>query len=803
MMKKNFTLLILSMLLVTTAFSQNFIFDGTNVGTTLTESPQPSPNNNATHQTHRPGLSGGIYEYCYFGGNDNDCMQLLTVKSDYDLSKGDITIEMYFDQIEDVSQGPPLTVGDEIYFGLAPANTQNASHQNMPFDLNSNENEGFTVGFATSHTILQINNFGNGTDARHLQTQNVDNYFSNEELGWDAFQWNLLSVRYGLNSNGDLVIRHVKMNGNTILVNKTIMEADGTTPANVSKYPWLNGNMRVGVGIDWYACNLSIKQDIDTDGDGINYVDDLDDDNDGILDIIECGSLPTNIKVNNDGVISNSTLTFENNSRHGAKGDLFSFKENNGDVEIEIEGYAFANLCMRFSSLPEGGSYAFGAVLEDGTVIDNIDFYLFKNHSWHWSIYPYYPPYDGFMGSQHYHYSIYEPCPGGFANCWGNNYDSAEKHQNTGGSSQPFNSGDYYFTVPPGSCAVGTEAWADLNFILPPEVTEENQIAKIILHKEYEFPQNNETVDLQLYFHHIVCSADTDGDGIRNRLDLDSDNDGCSDALEGSANLQDTNDASSTALTDGNGSIVITNLPMPIGTVSPTTLGVPDVAGAGQGIGDSQNEETSEITITQYPQDVTVCENGMAVFSATATVSGTNSLNYRWQYSTDNGNTWTYVTGSIPGATVSGAASGTVTSGDQAQLTLTNVQIAADDTQFKIIYSRNDICGIKTATATLTVTPIPTVNTLSSSIYCNGEAGLAVTFTGTVTGTTYSWTSSEDVGFGSSGNGNIASYTATNATSAIVTATITVTPHVNGCTGESKSFTVTVNPTPTVNTAQQ
>ena len=54
-----------------------------------------------------------------------------------------------------------------------------------------------------------------------------------------------------------------------------------------------------------------------------------------------------------------------------------------------------------------------------------------------------------------------------------------------------------------------------------------------------------------------------------------------------------------------------------------------------------------------------------------------------------------------------------------------------------------------------------------------------------------------------SGTGNIASFTAINATNAPVVATIVVTPsYTNGgvtCIGSSKTFTITVNPTPTVN----
>ena len=66
--------------------------------------------------------------------------------------------------------------------------------------------------------------------------------------------------------------------------------------------------------------------------------------------------------------------------------------------------------------------------------------------------------------------------------------------------------------------------------------------------------------------------------------------------------------------------------------------------------------------------------------------------------------------------------------------------------------------------------------------------------------TTYSWTNNDtSIGLGANGNGNIPSFTATNAGTSPVVATIIVTPHFTNagvtCDGPTKSFTITVNPT--------
>jgi PA domain/Secretion system C-terminal sorting domain/Calx-beta domain len=60
----------------------------------------------------------------------------------------------------------------------------------------------------------------------------------------------------------------------------------------------------------------------------------------------------------------------------------------------------------------------------------------------------------------------------------------------------------------------------------------------------------------------------------------------------------------------------------------------------------------------------------------------------------------------------------------------------------------------------------------------------------------YNWTNNNpSIGLAASGTGNIPSFTATNTSASAVTATITVTPSLNGCTGTPVQYTITVNPT--------
>jgi subtilisin-like proprotein convertase family protein len=110
-------------------------------------------------------------------------------------------------------------------------------------------------------------------------------------------------------------------------------------------------------------------------------------------------------------------------------------------------------------------------------------------------------------------------------------------------------------------------------------------------------------------------------------------------------------------------------------------------------------------------------------------------------------------------------------------------------------------CVGPTQSYTYTVNPIPTVNTVADQNVCAGTA-VTLPFSGFVAGTVFEWTNSNTaIGLAASGTGSL-SYTATNTTYSPITATIIVTPKFTNagvtCTGNPISFTITVNPTPTV-----
>jgi glycine rich protein/type IX secretion system substrate protein len=212
---------------------------------------------------------------------------------------------------------------------------------------------------------------------------------------------------------------------------------------------------------------------------------------------------------------------------------------------------------------------------------------------------------------------------------------------------------------------------------------------------------------------------------------------------------------------------------------------------------------TVTATITVTP---TASSCGGTSQSFTITVNPTPTVTAPSNQTLCNGIATTAVTfsGAVPGATynwtnstpsIGLAASG---SGNIASFTATNLGSAAVTATITVTPTASG-CGGTAKTFTITVNPTPTVNTITSQTLCNGTPTTAVTFSGAVTGTTYNWiNTTSSIGLASSGSGNIASFTATNLSTAAVTATITVTPSASSCAGSPKTFNITVNPTPNV-----
>ncbi|MBL0057140.1 MAG: beta-propeller fold lactonase family protein [Chitinophagaceae bacterium] len=186
------------------------------------------------------------------------------------------------------------------------------------------------------------------------------------------------------------------------------------------------------------------------------------------------------------------------------------------------------------------------------------------------------------------------------------------------------------------------------------------------------------------------------------------------------------------------------------------------------------------------PSAQTTCSGAsITTIAVTGTVSGTV---FNWT----RNNTGT-VTG-IP-ASGTGNISGALVNTTNAPVTVT----------FTITPTVGGCTPGTPVTATVLVNPPVTMNAVGNQVVCNNTPTAAVNFSTVVTGgtMTYNWSNNNtSIGLAASGTGNIPSFTAINIGNTPQVATITVTPVYNNggvsCTGTPVSFTITVNPPPTL-----
>ncbi|RYY86660.1 MAG: hypothetical protein EOO15_13905, partial [Chitinophagaceae bacterium] len=119
---------------------------------------------------------------------------------------------------------------------------------------------------------------------------------------------------------------------------------------------------------------------------------------------------------------------------------------------------------------------------------------------------------------------------------------------------------------------------------------------------------------------------------------------------------------------------------------------------------------------------------------------------------------------------------------------------------YTVTYTVTDSCAIFTTSTQVTIKPVPDIYTPSQLFVCTDASITPPAFAGTYGGTTFTWTNNNTAsGLASSGTGNIAAFTTTNSGASQVSSTVAVTPALDGCIGDTKSFVIVVNPKAIVN----
>ena len=181
--------------------------------------------------------------------------------------------------------------------------------------------------------------------------------------------------------------------------------------------------------------------------------------------------------------------------------------------------------------------------------------------------------------------------------------------------------------------------------------------------------------------------------------------------------------------------------------------------------------------IITEPTNQAACTGSSVSFSVAAIGTG---LTYQWKKGVIN---------LTNGGHISGATSD--------MLTINPVNISDTASNYNVIITGKCSPISTSINVSLSINPIPTLNSVSNQTICNNAASTAIIFSGGGAGTIYNWTNDKpSIGLAAIGSGNISSFMATNPGISPVKATITVFPIANGCNGISRIFTITVNPTP-------
>lgn len=175
---------------------------------------------------------------------------------------------------------------------------------------------------------------------------------------------------------------------------------------------------------------------------------------------------------------------------------------------------------------------------------------------------------------------------------------------------------------------------------------------------------NDQRIRINNFCSDLPFDLDSDNDGLPNHLDTDSDNDGCSDANEAYGNT-------SAQGTDGN---------MYYGNGNPPAVNANGMVVGASYIAYSSNvvNAGSASTITVGPTATSVTENLNTNISVSAS-GGSGTTLYRWQQSTDNGNSWTNISN---GSIYSGATTAT--------LTLTKTPLSYNSYKYRVAITQSD-----------------------------------------------------------------------------------------------------------------
>ncbi len=345
----------------------------------------------------------------------------------------------------------------------------------------------------------------------------------------------------------------------------------------------------------------------DTDGDGYGDACDLDDDNDGILDTTENASVVTTVTAEyhetaSDATLSNGDsrkLTWGTNHVEGTGNDLPNYYEYNGATqEFSPSGSIIPGIDGALDYSLAGGNVhltndpvvevqdvsIYFAEIDAGSPNGKVTFTNVYNHLGiqlltlgQIEIFDIRDNYGASMVENPAFLMLTNPSPGVFV---------MKKNPS-------FPNTDLHFKIR-----------STTGFIQRSDVALENL-------------KQDDWIGIKM-LRKLATHLDTDNDGIINSLDLDSDGDGCPDAIEGGSTTIAYSNLVSSTLPGGNSGadyngISTTGVQQNLGT-EVNSDGIPNIANTGQTAGDSQNGSTNTeccSDATNYPSITDTDDDGI------------------------------------------------------------------------------------------------------------------------------------------------------------------------------------------------
>ena len=208
---------------------------------------------------------------------------------------------------------------------------------------------------------------------------------------------------------------------------------------------------------------------------------------------------------------------------------------------------------------------------------------------------------------------------------------------------------------------------------------------------------NLETAPDSNIYNFVVANIDTDPN--QNFIDLDSENDGCTDVFE-------------VGYLDQNSDGILGN--------APTTVGANGLITSAVGYGilsplQINNYSTAApIIVTTQPANTSGCEVGNTTFSVV-----TNGVStHQWQLSTDGGSTFNNITNAAP---YSGATT--------ANLLISNATMAMSGFKYQVFLTKaGNACNLMSSIATFTVLARPVVASQITIVQCDTDLDLIADF---------------------------------------------------------------------------